>query len=166
MEIKQRLNRVTQKRRVLLPYHEALRLCDERQMPQANSAELTGQDADVIDEILDMLWQYDLQRTSIVRYARQALIGTDYDIGLRVTFNTDLSYRVSNLQLGDGQSSLPLFRHLAAGNHVLTVYVEDRNEPGTGVDRFWIEVVGDLSLPRQATADALPIACGNIVVPH
>ena len=109
VEIKQRLNRVTQKRRVLLPYGEALRLCDERQMPRSDGSQRTAQDADVIDEMLEMLWQYDLRRSSIVRYSRQALIGTDYDIGLRVTFDTDLSYRVSNLHLDEQDGGLPLF---------------------------------------------------------
>jgi SPX domain protein involved in polyphosphate accumulation len=111
VEIKQRVNRVTQKRRVLLPYREALRLCDGRQAPRAGSfAPLGGShDADVIDEILGMLWQYNLQPASIVRYARQALVGSEYDIGLRVTFDTDLTYRVGDLELHTEKSGLPLF---------------------------------------------------------
>jgi hypothetical protein len=52
------------------------------------------------------------------------------------------------------------------GNTAFTVYVEDRNEPGTGADRFWIEVTGGLALPRTATVNAVPIVGGNIVVPH
>lgn len=103
-EIKQRVNRVTQKRRAVLPYREALRLCDERQVPGH-----APQDAAVIDEILGMLWQYNLRPASIVNYARQALVGTEYDIGLRVTFDKDLTYRVGNLHLDDQQSGLPLF---------------------------------------------------------
>jgi len=59
------------------------------------------------------------------------------------------------------------------GNHAFVVYVEDRNEPGTGVDRFWIEVkdkdgnvVAVMSMNRPATADTVPLQGGNIVVPH
>jgi hypothetical protein len=52
------------------------------------------------------------------------------------------------------------------GNYEFMVYVEDRNEPGTGVDRFWIEVIGGLALPREATEYAVEIGGGNIVVPH
>jgi SPX domain protein involved in polyphosphate accumulation len=104
VEIKQRLNRVTQKRRVLLPYRDALRLCDERQVP-----EHAPQDAAVIDEIAGMLWQYNLRPASVVSYARQALVGTDYDIGLRVTFDNDLSYRASHLELHESESGLLLF---------------------------------------------------------
>jgi SPX domain protein involved in polyphosphate accumulation len=108
VEIKQRLNRVTQKRRVLLPYREALRLCNERQMPDKNSFGHASQDAAVLDEIASMLWQYNLHPASIVSYARQALVGTDYDIGLRVTFDTDLSYRADPLALQEKPSSLLL----------------------------------------------------------
>ena len=52
------------------------------------------------------------------------------------------------------------------GNHEFTVYVEDHDEPGRGIDRFWIEVNGGLSMPREATVNAVTIGGGNIVVPH
>jgi hypothetical protein len=59
------------------------------------------------------------------------------------------------------------------GNHEFIVYIEDRNEPGTGVDRFWIEVhdkdgaiIDDMSMLRDATDNAVPIQGGNIVAPH
>ena len=131
VEIKQRVNRVTQKRRVLLPYGQALRLCDERsesrsasgaderQAPpclpgtgQAEGGSHTGalNDDAVVDEILAMAWEYDLRPASIVRYARQALVGTEYDIGLRVTFDTDLTYRArGDLALHETKSGLLLF---------------------------------------------------------
>jgi SPX domain protein involved in polyphosphate accumulation len=108
VEIKQRVNRVTQKRRVLLPYREALRLCDERQAPQGGSFAQSARDAGAIDAILGMVWQYNLRPASLVRYARQAMVGTDYDIGLRVTFDTDLSYRVSDLELNAEKRGLLL----------------------------------------------------------
>jgi SPX domain protein involved in polyphosphate accumulation len=102
VEIKQRLNRVTQKRRVRLPYGEALRLCNEREIP-----EHTLEDAAVIQEITAMLWQYNLHPVSVVSYTRQALVGTDYDVGLRITFDTDLRYRASQLDLcGEGNDLL------------------------------------------------------------
>ena len=109
VEIKQRLNRVTQKRRVLLPYHQALALCDERQIPPEGASARPWQDAVILDEIATMLWQYDLHPASVVRYMRQAWVGTDYDIGLRVTFDTDLSYRADCLALEEETSGLRLF---------------------------------------------------------
>ena len=59
------------------------------------------------------------------------------------------------------------------GNHQFLVYVEDRNEPGTGIDRFWIEVkdknrnvISVSSMAREATDNAVELQGGNIVVPH
>ena len=59
------------------------------------------------------------------------------------------------------------------GNHEFVVYVEDRNEPGTGVDRFWIEVhdkdgivIPAMSMPRDAPTNAIELGSGNVVVPH
>lgn len=137
VEIKQRVNRVTQKRRVLLPYGQALRLCGERRAPEAGGADegsdmqgrlrlsrsASGVDAAVIDEILAMAWEYDLRPASIVRYARQALVGTEYDIGLRVTFDTDLTYRVGDLALHEAKSGLLLF---PAGWTVVEIKVNER----------------------------------------
>jgi len=104
VEIKQRLNRVTQKRRAVLAYSQALQLCDERCIPGH-----APQDRAVIEEVAGMLWQYDLRPVSLVRYSRQALLGTDYDLGLRVTFDRDLTYRTSGLRLHEEQTELPLF---------------------------------------------------------
>jgi len=104
LEIKQRLDRVTQKRRAVLTYRDALRFCNQRERPDCDP-----QDAPVIEEIEAMLWQYNLRPVSLVRYQRQALIGTDYDIGLRVTFDTSLAYRTGNLCLHEEPPSLPMF---------------------------------------------------------
>lgn len=94
VEIKQRLDRVTQKRRILLPYQSALSLCNQRQPQPCQPAERA-----VMDEMLAMMEQYNLQPAAIISYQRQAMIGTDYDIGLRVTFDTDLRYNGQVLQL-------------------------------------------------------------------
>ena len=54
------------------------------------------------------------------------------------------------------------------GNIPFRVYVEDRNEPGTLTDRFWIQVAGcvDLYMTEPAGTNAVSINGGNIVVPH
>ena len=106
VEIKQRINRVTQKRRAQMSYADALRLCSQREAPEHNV-----QDAALVDEVLSMAWQYNLRPSSVVRYQRQAFVGGEYDPGLRVTFDTDLSYRSANLDLAESQTGddLPLF---------------------------------------------------------
>jgi len=62
------------------------------------------------------------------------------------------------------------------GGYTFSAYVEDRGEPGAGVDRFWLEVkdptgaiVARVSLPRDpSTNQALPVTIGggNIQVPQ
>jgi YbbR domain-containing protein len=52
------------------------------------------------------------------------------------------------------------------GNHAFMVYAEDNTEPGTGVDKFWIQVTNGLSLSSPAADNAVNISGGNIVVPH
>jgi SPX domain protein involved in polyphosphate accumulation len=118
LEIKQRVDRVTQKRRVLLPYGEALRLCHDRQLPD----HIPGDEA-VMEEMFVLLWQYNLRPASIVRYDRQAFIGTDYDIGLRVTFDTSLSFQSHRLHLHEEPSGLPM---LHPGLVVMEVKVNER----------------------------------------
>ncbi len=59
------------------------------------------------------------------------------------------------------------------GGYTFTVYVEDRQEPGTGFDRFWIQVkdpsgviVTKVSLAPPAATNAKTIDGGNIQVPQ
>ena len=118
LEIKQRVDRVTQKRRAVLPYSEALRLCNDRQIPDH-----VPDDKAVVEEIFAFLWQYNLRPASIVRYDRQAFIGTDYDIGLRVTFDTSLSFQSYPLRLHEQSSSLPM---LSANLVVMEIKVNER----------------------------------------
>jgi hypothetical protein len=103
IEIKQRVDRVTQKRRAVLPYRDALRLCNDRQIPDH-----APEDRATIEEIYAFLWHYNLRPISIVRYDRQAFIGTEYDPGLRVTFDTRLSFQSYPLHLHEWPSGLPM----------------------------------------------------------
>jgi hypothetical protein len=103
LEIKQRIDRVTQKRRAILRYGDALRLCNDRQIPACSP-----EDRALIEEVYLFLWQYNLRPVSIVRYDRQAFIGTQYDLGLRATFDTGLSFQSHHLHLHDQPSSLPM----------------------------------------------------------
>ena len=117
-EIKQRVDRATQKRRVVLPYGEALRLCNDRQVPDR-----APQDMAVIEEIFAFLWQYNLRPVSIVRYDRQAFVGTIYDLGLRVTFDTALTFQPHPLHLHEQPSGLLM---LPANWVVMEIKVNER----------------------------------------
>jgi SPX domain protein involved in polyphosphate accumulation len=105
VEIKQRIDRVTQKRRAVLSYRDALRLCNQREIPDC-----LPEDEAVVEEIGEFVWRYNLSPACVIRYSRLALVGTDYDLGLRVTFDTALSYRTLHLDLREqGETNLPMF---------------------------------------------------------
>jgi hypothetical protein len=118
LEIKQRCDRITQKRRTVLPYHAALRLCNDRQIPDHEPG-----DKALLEEVYAFLWQYRMRPASIVRYDRQAFAGTHYDPGLRVTFDTSLSFQAHQLHLHEQPSDLPL---LPANSVVMEIKVNDR----------------------------------------
>jgi SPX domain protein involved in polyphosphate accumulation len=118
VEVKQRVDRVTQKRRAVLPYGEALHLCNDRQIPDHSL-----EDTAVIEEIYVFLWQYNLRPVSIVRYDRQAFIGSVYDLGLRVTFDTALTFQASPLHLHEAPQRLPM---LPANRVVMEIKVNER----------------------------------------
>ena len=129
LEIKQRYDRVTQKRRTVLPYHEAVRLCNDRQLPDHDP-----EDQALFGEAYAFLWQYNLRPASIVRYDRQAFVGTEYDRGLRVTFDTSLSFQAQELNLHQAPSGLPM---LPANRVVMEVKVNERIP-------FWLaEMIAD-----------------------
>ena len=118
IEIKQRIDRITQKRRVILPYREALRLCNDRQIPVHEAC-----DKATIEEIFVFLYQYNLRPVCIVRYNRQAFIGSDYDPGLRVTFDTALTYQTHQLHLHELSSGLQI---LSPGQVIMEIKVNER----------------------------------------
>jgi SPX domain protein involved in polyphosphate accumulation len=135
VEIKQRLDRVTQKRRARLSYEQALRLCNDRKLPDVDE-----EDKALLEEVYVLLWQYNLQPASIVRYDRLALIGTRYDLGLRVTFDTSLSFVDNPLHLHDRKPGLPM---LPTGWVVMEIKVNDR------MPRWLVEIVARHNLNSQ-----------------
>lgn len=82
VEIKQRVNRVTQKRRVALPYHLALDLCDGRRMVDHEPRQ-----AAFLAEVLELVSLLDLRPVAMTGYQREAYVGRDADVGLRVTLD-------------------------------------------------------------------------------
>lgn len=108
VEIKQRINKTLQKKRVILPYQEAVALCGAGQAITTDSAV----DQAVIDEIRYLYYTLQLQPACIVSYQRLAFNGIEYDPGLRVTFDSQLKGRSHNLSLltadqGESQFFVP-----------------------------------------------------------
>jgi SPX domain protein involved in polyphosphate accumulation len=86
VEIKQRLSRTTQKRRVVVPLDEALRICEARSSWQWSDAS----DATVADEIRCLVLALGLRPACTISYRRRAFVGSELDRGLRLTFDTEL----------------------------------------------------------------------------
>ena len=82
VEIKQRVNKVTQKRRVALPYRMARRLCDDRQLVEHEHAQPA-----FVSEVLELVSRLDLRPAMMTGYQREAFVGRDADVGLRVTLD-------------------------------------------------------------------------------
>jgi hypothetical protein len=95
VEIKQRINKTLQKKRVRLVYREAEALCGSG----AAIAAEPPPDQAVIQEVLYLHHMLQLQPTCVVAYNRLAFSGGEYDPGLRVTFDTQLTCRAHDLNL-------------------------------------------------------------------
>ncbi|WP_344493474.1 polyphosphate polymerase domain-containing protein, partial [Nonomuraea monospora] len=95
VEIKQRVNRVTQKRRVQLPYADALKLCDGRQLVEHDPSQRA-----FLEEVLDLVVRLDLRAVAMTGYQRHAYVGRDADVGLRVTFDQRIRGRDRDFHLG------------------------------------------------------------------
>lgn len=118
VEIKQRVNRVTQKRRVRLPYQDALNLCDRRELPKAEDAE-----EPFLHEVLELLVGLNLRPVVMTGYQREAFLGRDSDVGLRVTLDNRVRGRDRDFHIGaDSDNRLIVPPHLA----VLEVKANDR----------------------------------------
>lgn len=97
VEIKQRINRTTQKRRLSLPLDAAYALCaGDFDGPLEDAA-----DRAAADEILFLAKGLQLKPTCLVGYQRQAWVGGPYEIGLRVTFDTLLWAAQADAGLSD-----------------------------------------------------------------
>lgn len=97
VEIKQRVNRVTQKRRTALPYGVALRWlngrgdieCDDSQRP-------------FVDEVSALVGNLDLRPIVTTGYLREAFVGRDADLGLRVTIDHKVHGRDRDFHFASG----------------------------------------------------------------
>jgi len=94
-EIKQRINKTLQKKRVRMPYASAIALCGAGEAFESASAT----DQATIEEIQYLYYTLQLQPACVVGYDRQAFNGSQYDPGLRVTFDVNLKGRTHDLSL-------------------------------------------------------------------
>ncbi len=118
VEIKQRVNRVTQKRRVRLAYREALQLCAGRE-PEA----CDERDRPVIEEMAAMVGQFHLRPITVIGYVREAYLGRAEESGLRVTIDSRIRARDRDLDLrASGEHRFIVQPHLS----VVEIKVNER----------------------------------------
>ncbi|MFV2103215.1 polyphosphate polymerase domain-containing protein [Micromonospora sp. LOL_024] len=118
VEIKQRVNRVTQKRRVALPYRLARDLCDHRLMVAHDPSQRA-----FLDEVLELLCGLDLRPVAMTGYQREAFVGRDAEVGLRVTLDHRVRGRDRDFHLGaDAENRLVVPATLS----VLEIKVNER----------------------------------------
>lgn len=95
IEIKQRVNRVTQKRRVKVPYRLARKLCDDAEL-----IDHVPEQRPFLEEVMGLVEGHGLRPTAITAYNREAYLGTDADLGLRVTIDHRVRGRDRDFHLG------------------------------------------------------------------
>lgn len=105
-EIKQRINKTLQKKRVFVSYASAEALCGAGE-PIEEEAEMSETDREIVSEIRYLQSTLQLRPACVVSYDRQAFDGSEYDDGLRITFDTNLkgrTYELSLLDMGHAQN--------------------------------------------------------------
>ena len=153
-EIKQRLGRTTQKRRVMVPLDEALRICEA----QSSRTWDDVKDQAVADEIRCLVLALGLRPACTISYRRRAFVGSRFEPGLRVTFDTDLWGAPPRL---DFYTQRPTSYLMPRDWSILEIKVDDRvphwiNELVTRhncqlrrVSKYWLGMIKlhDIQLP-------------------
>ncbi len=97
-EIKQRINKTLQKKRVYISYASAEALCGASDdIPEETG--MSGVDLETVSEIRYLQSTLQLRPAAVVSYDRMAFEGSEYDDGLRITFDTNLKGRTHDLTL-------------------------------------------------------------------
>ncbi|MDM8554083.1 polyphosphate polymerase domain-containing protein [Desulfococcaceae bacterium HSG7] len=94
VEIKQRINRTVQKRRLCLPLDKAKELCSGIDV---GINKFDTEDRTTAAEVMFLVKAMGMKPKCIISYQRRAFEGSRYDYGLRVTFDTCLKYRLHEL---------------------------------------------------------------------
>lgn len=94
VEVKKKFNKIVYKRREIMPYAEAVSFLVDRKRPE-NMTQILKE----IDHMLD--FYEGLAPAMDIFYDRQAYFGTE-DPRLRMTFDTNIAYRMEKLDLKNG----------------------------------------------------------------
>jgi hypothetical protein len=95
LEIKQRIDRRLRKRRVALPYAQAVAFDELEEIAQGKPPDQQA----ILYEVAYLYRTLQLRPTCVVRYQRLALEGDEHVPDLRITFDTNLRCRTHDLSL-------------------------------------------------------------------
>ena len=96
IEIKQRIDRTLQKKRVRWPLERITEVFGQ----DGATLEAEGSAHPVVSEVLCLCSQYDLRPTMAVSYRRRAFLGA-FEPDLRITFDTRVQYHAGELDLAN-----------------------------------------------------------------
>jgi len=119
IEIKQRINKTVQKRRLELPLDQAERLC----AGQLSLEGLDEMDTQVANEVTYLSRSLDLQPSAITAYWRRAFEGQEENAGVRVTFDTNVASRIHALRVNAPAQNRLI---LPADYSIMEVKADDR----------------------------------------
>jgi len=95
VEIKQRVNRTVQKRRLVMPLQDAYALCSGSTPPNLSDPD----DQEVADEVHYLVTSLRLRPKNVIAYTRRAFVGQKVDPGMRLTFDTLVRTRRADFDL-------------------------------------------------------------------
>lgn len=95
VEIKQRVNRTVQKRRLPMTLKDAYAMCSGDMHFKFSEAD----DQEIADEVHFLVTSLRLRPQNVIAYTRQAYVGHTVDPGLRLTFDTLIRTRQANFDL-------------------------------------------------------------------
>ena len=98
VEVKKKVDGIGNKRRCTLPLADAYRFLEK------GDISYEGDNQQVLREIYAILGRYDmnLSPSALISYNRLAYNGKDEDVGLRISFDTDLRGRLQDLRFESG----------------------------------------------------------------
>ncbi|NLU84681.1 polyphosphate polymerase domain-containing protein [Rhodococcus sp. HNM0569] len=97
VEIKQRVNRVTQKRRTAMPYGLAQRWLNGREEIEHDASQ-----RGFVNEVTTLVGNLDLRPIVTTGYLREAFVGRDSDLGLRMTIDHKVHGRDRDFHFASG----------------------------------------------------------------
>lgn len=119
VEIKQRMNRTVQKRRLKLSLEDGERLCAGEDL----DLQFDELDEAAASEVRYMVKVMSLAPKAIVSYRRQAFEGSRYESGMRVTFDMQLLGRIHALKVNEEAHDYHFF---PADFYIMEVKVNER----------------------------------------